>query len=206
MSWQKERCYWWQLGRVAEKYIYDIPRQGFHEYQERYISLSPVNIFSRPKLVGNITKPKSCHSHPSDVPLYSEVSMAGVNIMHNIQGEVFSYWPHLISPIVGLTTTVPKFILEKIIMIEAWVKLKPSNLLKTNFTWVTIFKILQFFMYSRRPPKVCPVSQQYFNCKYDNEDVGGTKWKLFKSITSYIVLQDDVVMIDRVVDEVDLGR
>ena len=61
-------------------------------------------------------------------------------------------------------------------------------------------------MYSRRPPKVCPVSQQYLNCKYDNEDVGGTKWKLFKSITSYIVLQDDVVMIDRVVDEVNLGR
>ena len=27
----------------------------------------------------------------------------------------------------------------------------------------------------------------------------------FKSITSYIVLQDDVVMIDRVVDEVNLG-
>ena len=102
--------------------------------------------------------------------------MAGVNIMHNIQGEVFSYWPHLISPIVGLTTTVPKFILEKVIMIEAWVNLKLSPLLKTNFTWVTIFKILQFFMYSRRPPKVCPVSQQYFNCKYDNEDVGGTKW------------------------------
>ena len=175
-------------------------------WSSEHIFCSPVNVFSPPQLVRYVTKPQSCHSHPSDVPLNSEVSMAGVNIMHNIQGEVFSYWPHLISPIVGLTTTVPKFILEKVIMIEAWVKLKPSNLLKTNFTWVTIFKILQFFMYSRRPPKVCPVSKQYFNCKQDKYYVGGTKWKLFKSITSYIVLQDDVVMIDRVVDEVDLGR
>ena len=91
-------------------------------------------------------------------------------------------------------------------MVKAWVKLKFSHLLKTNFTWVTIFKILQFFMYSRRPPKVCPVSQQYFNSKYDHENMGRTKRKLFKSITSYIVLQDDVVMIDRVVDEVNLGR
>lgn len=48
--------------------------------------------------------------------------MAGVNIKYHTQGEVFSqlfiypvrYKDHidLISPIVGLTTTVPKFILE----------------------------------------------------------------------------------------------
>ena len=49
------------------------------------------------------------------------------------------------------------------------------------------------------------MSKQYFDSKYDHEDMGGTKWKLFKSITSYIVLQDDVVMIDVVVDEVNLG-
>ena len=31
------------------------------------------------------------------------------------------------------------------------------------------------------------------------------KWKSFIYITSYIVLQDDIVMVDRVVDEVNLG-
>ena len=34
--------------------------------------------------------------------------------------------------------------------------LKSSHLLKTNLTWVSIFKTLQFFMYSSKPPNVCP--------------------------------------------------
>ena len=56
-------------------------------------------------------------------------------------------------------------------------------------------------MYSRRPPKVCPVHN---NILIPNMAMK-TKWKLFKLITSNIVLKDDVVMIDRVVDEVNLG-
>ena len=51
-------------------------------------------------------------------------------------------------------------------------------------------------MYSRRPPKVCPGQQKIFY------KIGQKRLEL---ITSYIVLQDDVVMIDVVVDEVNLG-
>ena len=80
------------------------------------------------------------------------------------------------------------------------------NLFLKKNSFFTIGHIgLYFAPVKAESPKVCPVSQQYLNCKYDNEDVGGTKWKLFKAITSYIVLQDDVVMIDRVVDEVNFG-
>jgi len=98
----------------------------------------PVNIFSRPKLVGNITKPKSRHSHPSDVPLNSD---------------------------------------------------KPNSRVDNNCS------------------QIHPAEDKlYVGDNLQNIAVLHVLEETPKSLSSYIVLQDDVVMIDRVVDEVDLGR
>ena len=56
----------------------------------------------------------------------------------------------------------------------------------------------------KETPKGLSCITRYLNSKYDNRK-RGTIWILFKLITSYIVFQDDIVMIDRVVDKVNLG-
>ena len=57
----------------------------------------------------------------------------------------------------------------------------------------------------KQTPKGLSCTTTYLNSRYDYRK-SGTNWKLLsKSVTSYIVLQDDVVMIDRVVDKVNLG-
>ena len=137
--------------------------------------------------------------------------MAGVNFKYHTQGEVFSqlfiypvrYKDHidLISPIVGLTTTVSKFILEN------------QHDRRHFHNWRNFHTCWRQTLHGWQSSKYCSSSciRGDLQMSVLNHNIiefqmwqgkCGTKWKL---ITSYIVLQDDVVMVDMVVDKVNLG-